>query len=94
MCNNEQDCKTIKASVERHIKGIFKNISGKKTTMIHPDDPTGKSTVDSVYFLMEDGQVEVQYYNWSKAVEYINNVRVAVSSNNIVSWSNSNYGLK
>ena len=94
LCNNEQDCQTIKASLEKHIRGIFKNIRGKKTTMIHPDDPTGKSTVESVSFLMDDGQVEVQYYNWSKAVEYINNVRVAVSSNNIVSWSNSNYGLK
>ena len=68
LCSNEQDCKTIKASVERHIKGIFKNISGKKTTMIHPDDPTGKSTIDSVYFLI-DGQVEVQYYDWSESCQ-------------------------
>ena len=94
LCNSETDCQTIKANLERHIKDIFKNISGKKTTMIHPDDPTRKSTVESVSFIMEDGQVEVQYYKWSKGTEFINNVRVAVSSNNIVKWANSNYGLK
>ena len=68
------------------------NLEFKKNTYKHFDDKSGKS-IGTVYFLnINNGSLDVDYINWSKKMNYTDNVSVSLNTNEVIDWLESNYG--
>ena len=71
-------------------------IIGKvESTVKHPDDKSGKSTVEiSRITTTNNGVVAVKFFNWSNKVEWKKHIRVTINTNEVNKWQNNNYGAK
>jgi len=92
-CNSHKECLNLKKEIVKDITSIFKNKIPQNISFKHPDDKSGKSTVEiSKIVTAKNGQVAVEYYNWTKKVKYKKNIRITFSTNDVIKWISNNYG--
>ncbi len=90
----QQKCLKLKKEIEKSLRDTFTNIKPKNQKLKHPDDKSGKSTVDITFFEMKNGDISVSHYQWSENVNHRDHVRLSVSTNEAIQWSSNNYGAK
>jgi hypothetical protein len=90
-CSTEIECKNLYEKIKEDLLKSF--TKGKEETHKSNDDPTGKSK--SIYYQIEldNGSIYVTYQDWSKNVEWKDNVNVEVSTKDVDKWNRNNFGL-
>ena len=59
----------------------------EESSMVHPIDTSGKSTVDSKYYYFDNGDViAIQCYNFSKETNYTSALKLNVAKSAHVNW--------
>jgi hypothetical protein len=89
-CKNRSDCNKIFNEVSGDLKKMYKG--GKKKTIIHPDDKSGKSIHTYYDFNLNEGFISVTNKSWSDAVEYQSNISVMIMVNEVREWIISDWG--
>ena len=90
-CKNKSDCNEIFNEVSGDLKKIYKN--GKKKTVIHPDDESGKSIHTYYDFNLDEGFISVTNKSWSDAVEWQSNISVMIMVNEVREWIDNDWGI-
>ena len=91
---SHNECLNLKKNVLQDLKSTFKNVKPSNQSFNHPDDKSGKSTLEQSSFRVSDGVISVTYYNWSKESGYLKHVRVTVATDDSIKWTQNNYGAK
>jgi len=91
-CKNKSDCNKIFNEVYGDLKKIYK--SGKKKTIIHPDDKSGKSIHTSYNFNLNEGSISVTNKLWSDVVEWQSAISVSLLVNEVREWIRNDWGTK
>ena len=73
------------------LKKIYK--TGKKKTVIHPDDKSGKSIHTYYDFILDEGFISVTNKSWSDAVEWQSNIGVMIMVNEVREWIDNDWGI-
>ena len=89
-CKDKSDCNQIFNEVSGDLKKIYKN--GKKKTVIHPDDKSGKSIHTYYDFILDEGFISVTNKSWSDAVEWQSNISVMIMVNEVREWIDNDWG--
>ena len=89
-CKNKSDCNKIFNEVYGDLRKIYK--SGKKETIIHPDDKSGKSIHTFYKFKLNEGFISVTKKLWSDAVKWTNSVNVMMAVNEVTEWIKNDWG--
>ena len=64
------------------------------TESIHTDDKSGKSTYTTFIFDFKTGEsASVQCYDWSNEVDYVDHLRISISTEEVTNWIRSNFGM-
>ena len=85
----------LKEELLQDITSAFKSTRPRNSTVKHPDDKSGKSTVEiSRIITANNGVVAVKFFNWSNKVEWKKHIRVSINTDEVNKWSNNNYGAK
>ena len=64
------------------------------TESIHTDDKSGKSTYTTFIFDFKTGEsASVQCYDWSNEVDYVDHLRISISTEEVKNWIRSNFGM-
>ncbi|MDA9624596.1 hypothetical protein N9S62_04900, partial [Pelagibacteraceae bacterium] len=85
----------LKEELLQDITSDFKNTRSQNSTAKHPDDKSGKSTVEiSRIITAKNGVVAVKFFNWSNKVEWKKHIRVTVNTDEVGKWQINNYGAK
>jgi len=87
------NCEKKLKEILNDLSSLFKNseiIGGEKYKA--PDDKSGKSIVINYDIELTNGFVTLQYIDWSDEVEWIDNIRVEISTNEVYEWSKSGFG--
>ena len=64
------------------------------TESIHTDDKSGKSTYTTFIFDFKTGEsASVQCYDWSNEVDYVDHLRISISTEEVTNWIRSNFGI-
>ena len=93
-CENKKECEKEFNETQDYLSNIFINVEKLGPfTDSHIDDPSGKSKYTIIEYILSDGNANVTYTNWSNEVIYDDSVSVTVSSNDVVEWINSDYGM-
>ena len=91
-CYSNNECNKILEQIKSDMSKSLGNLEFKKNTYKHFDDKSGKS-IGTVYFLnTNNGTLDVDYINWSKKMNYTDNVSVSLNTNEVIDWLESNYG--
>ena len=94
-CDSNKECLNLKEELLQDITSVFKSTRPQNSTVKHPDDKSGKSTVEiSRIITAKNGVVAVKFFNWSNKVEWKKHIRVTVSTDEVNKWLNNNYGAK
>ncbi|MBL6758555.1 MAG: hypothetical protein ISQ17_02270 [Pelagibacteraceae bacterium] len=94
-CNSNKECSNLKEELLQDITSAFKSTRPQNSTVKHPDDKSGKSTVEiSRIITPKNGVVAVKFFNWSNKVEWKKNIRVTVNTDEVNKWQHNNYGAK
>ena len=82
-CENINSCKKTKNEIVEELKLFFDDkVSINNDDSNHAADPTGNSKTYSTYFNFksDDSYVEVSVYDWSKEMEFPDNLKVVIFS--------------
>ena len=94
-CDSNKECLNLKEELLKDIISVFKSIRPQNSTVKHPDDKSGKSTVEiSRIVTAKNGEVAVKFFNWSNKVEWKKHIRVTINTDEVNKWQNNNYGAK
>ena len=69
-----------------HVYRVIKNFKQK-----HGVDKSGKSIVEVTEFIVNDGSVEVECFDWSKKVEYTDKLMVNIKSDEFIKFMRTAY---
>lgn len=92
-CRKNTDCQSKLRKIENDLNNIFTNNKKTKSVLKHPDDKSGKSYVNITQFLVNNGTIELAFYDFSNETDFYDSVRVLINTFDVVKWTNSNYGL-
>ena len=86
--NNISDCYDEIEGIEKEFKNLFPNAEiSKENNVKHPYDKSGLSTVTSIYFNLKSGSyASLQCFDWSKEIEFWDNLRIGIFSNSYAEW--------
>ena len=73
------------------ISALFPKIKSKKKDIKHRGDPSGKSTISEIYFLLNQDKIipdkiDVACFDWSEKMKYYDNLRIVISSSEFRNW--------
>tara|TARA_S200000501_G_scaffold24363_1_gene21125 strand:- start:12836 stop:13420 length:585 start_codon:yes stop_codon:yes gene_type:complete len=89
--NTKTACKKIYNEIKKNLSSIF-NSNPKENKSKHFDDKSGKSDVYRYTFDLDKGKISISYTDWSKKMDFKDNIMVSVNSNESVIWLQNNYG--
>jgi len=85
-------CYDLMNEIDKQLSMTFKNADREDKGMIkHRADPTGNSTIKSIYYYLEDGNgFRVACFDWSdkltKEKNYSDHIKVTIFTDEIVNW--------
>ena len=88
--NKIQNCKKQQDNIASDVSKMFVNIKKKRNTKKHFADKSGKSTTTTIYYNFNAGdRIHITCTDWSKKMEYTDNLRVDLISKKLWSWINT-----
>ena len=87
--NMSEGCKLKSEEIKNFIIKTLNNINYEyeEETQAHPVDKSGKSTVETKYFYLNNGDlISVQCYNFSKETGFTNALKLGVDKKKFVEW--------
>ena len=87
--NMSEGCKLKSEEIKNFIIKTLNNINYEyeEETQVHPVDKSGKSTVETKYFYLNNGDlISVQCYNFSKETGFTNALKLGVDKKKFVEW--------
>ena len=93
--NNINNCYIKLKKIEKEISNQF-NTTEKYSQVKEKimDDPTGKSTYTTTFFIMDDGgRGSVSCYDWHASTNNKKYISVSIQSKTVAGWVDSNFGL-
>ena len=74
------------------MSSFLKDGKFKKGTYKLFDDKSGKSISTGYHLEVNGGTIEIEHMDWSKNMQWDDNVSVSLNTNEVIDWMNSNYG--
>ena len=93
-CNSKKKCNKIFEQIKSEIEKSLREKNFKRGTFKHSDDKSGKSIGTIYYVDVDGGRIEIQYMDWSKKMEWSDNISIAINTNEVIDWMTSDYGTK
>jgi len=93
--SNINNCYIKLKKIEKEISNQF-NTTEKYSQIKEKlmDDPTGKSTYTTTFFIMDDGgRGSVSCYDWHASTNNKKYISVSIQSKTVAGWVDSNFGL-
>ena len=87
--NMSEGCKSKSNEIKNFVIKTLNNINYEyvEETQTHPVDKSGKSTVETKYFYLNNGDlISVQCYNFSKETGFTNALKLGVDKKKFVEW--------
>jgi len=82
-----QNCKKQQNKIESDVSKMFKNTKKEINTSKHAGDKSGKSTTTTIYYNFNSGdRIHITCTDWSKKMEYTDNLRVDLISKELWIW--------
>ena len=92
-CKNKSDCINQHKRIINDLKNSFSGFKNSRSEKFkHPDDVSGKSTVELLFLNLNKGYITVRYTNWSDKMDFSDNVDVEIGTTEVEKWLRSNYG--
>tara|TARA_Y100000768_G_scaffold361217_1_gene319101 strand:- start:84 stop:668 length:585 start_codon:yes stop_codon:yes gene_type:complete len=92
-CNSKSECINQHTKIINDLKNSFSDFKNSKSEKFkHPDDKSGKSTVELLFLNLNKGYITVRYTNWSDKMDFSDNVDVEIGTTEVEKWLRSNYG--
>ena len=93
-CNSKKKCNKIFEQSKSDIEKSLRVKNFKKGTYKHSDDKSGKSIGTIYYVDVDGGRIEIEYMDWSKKMEWSDNINISITTNEAIDWTTSGYGAK
>ena len=80
---NIRDCYSRQQEIKNQLKSLFKNYEISEDTLVHRQDPSGKSSWTGVEFSLKTGDALIHCTDWSKEFEsngYADSLRIEIST--------------
>ncbi len=92
---NINECYKEQLNIVKELSAIMTDAEFEgPTEAIHTDDKSGKSTYRTFRSNFKTGDSSsVQCYDWSNEVEYVDHLRISISSEEVSNWIRSNFGM-
>ena len=92
-CNSKSKCINQHTKIINDLKNSFSDFKNSRSEKFkHPDDVSGKSTVELLFLNLNKGYITVRYTNWSDKMDFSDNVDVEIGTTEVEKWLRSNYG--
>ncbi len=92
-CKSKSECINQHSKIINDLKNSFSAFKNSRSEKIkHPDDISGKSTVELLFLNLNKGYITVRYTDWSNKVDFSDNVDVEIGTTELEKWVRSNYG--
>ena len=92
-CESKSKCKNQHKKIINDLQNSFSDFKNSSSEKIkHPDDKTGKSIVELIFFNLNKGYITVRYTDWSDKMDFSDNVDVEIGTTELENWLRSNYG--
>ena len=92
-CKSKSECINQHSKIINDLKNSFSDFKNSRSEKIkHPDDISGKSTVELLFLNLNKGYITVRYTDWSNKVDFSDNVDVEIGTTELEKWIRSNYG--
>ena len=94
ICDRKTICKNKQNKIIDDLKISFSNHDHAKIEKFnHPEDTSNKSFVELWFLNLKNGYIVVRYTDWSKNMNYSDNVDVEIATKEVEKWLRSNYGM-
>ena len=94
ICDQKTICKNKQNKIIDDLKISFSNHDDAKIEKFnHPEDTSNKSFVELWFLNLKNGYIVVRYTDWSKNMNYSDNVDVEIATKEVEKWLRSNYGM-
>ena len=94
ICDQKKICKNKQKKIIEDLKFSFSNSKEAKFEKFkHPEDKSNRSVVELWFLDLKNGYITVRYTNWSKNMNYSDNVDVEIANKEVEKWLRSNYGM-
>ena len=87
--NIPEGCKSKSKKIKNFVIETLNNINYvyEEETVDHPIDKSGKSTVETKYFYLKNGDlISVQCYNFSKETSFTSALKLSINKKELVNW--------
>ena len=92
-CKSKSECINQHSKIINDLKNSFSDFKNSRSEKLkHPDDISGKSTVELLFLNLNKGYITVRYTDWSNKVDFSDNVDVEIGTTELEKWIRSNYG--
>ncbi len=92
-CNSKSECINQHTKIINDLKNSFSGFKNSRSEKFkHPDDVSGKSTVELLFLNLNKGYITVRYTDWSDKMDFSDNVDVEIGTTEVEKWLRSNYG--
>ena len=92
-CNSKSECINQHTKIINDLKNSFSGFKNSRSEKFkHPDDVSGKSTVELLFLNLNKGYITVRYTDWSDKMDFTDNVDVEIGTTEVEKWLRSNYG--
>ena len=93
LCESKSKCKNQYKKIINDLQNSYSDFENSSSEKIkHPDDKTGKSIVELIFFNLNKGYITVRYTDWSDKMYFSDNVDVEIGTSELENWLRSNYG--
>ena len=92
-CNSKSECINQHTKIINDLKNSFSDFKNSRSEKFkHPDDTSGKSTVELLFLNLNKGYITVRFTDWSDKMDFSDNVDVEIGTTEVEKWLRSNYG--
>ena len=92
-CNSKSKCINQHTKIINDLKNSFSDFKNSRSEKFkHPDDKSGKSTVELLFLNLNKGYLTVRSTNWSDKMDFSDTVDVEIGTTEVEKWLRSNYG--
>tara|TARA_B100001250_G_scaffold385401_1_gene381100 strand:+ start:6451 stop:7038 length:588 start_codon:yes stop_codon:yes gene_type:complete len=93
MENKTNECNAKKLQVSKEIENSINFKDKQKSVQVNGVDKSGKSTIDSIKFIVDGGSIEVECWKWSKKIKeekpWRDTFQVSILDDIFIYWLNN-----
>ena len=92
MENKFEKCKQMKNNISKEIENSINFKDKIQENYVNKVDVSGKSTIDSISYIVDGGEIEILCAKWSKEIKQLrpwrDTLQVSINSNRFIEWLN------